>query len=104
MILIEQKEARNDNPRNWIDDMMTFLSSNRYPQGLDRAKRRQYRLRSIPYAIVDGILFWRDFNGALLRCIDTIQTKRIIKEFHGGPNGGQFLARTIATKIMRVGY
>ena len=60
MVLIEQQEERNDNPRNRMDDMMTFLLGNGCPQGLDRTKRRKYRLHSIPYAIVDGILFRRD--------------------------------------------
>ena len=28
----------------------------------------------------------------------------MIKEFHDGPNGGHFLARTTTMRIMRVGY
>ena len=87
-----------------MDDMKNFLLGNGYPQGLDRTKRRQYRLQSIPYVIVDGILFRKDFNGALLRCIDIDQVERMIKELHDGPNGGHFSARTTAMKIMRVGY
>ena len=71
MVLTEQQEEGNDvDPKSWIDDMKSFLSRNAYPQGLDRAKRRQYRLESIPYVIVGGILFRRDFNGTLLRCIE----------------------------------
>ena len=54
--------------------------------------------------MIDGILFRRDFNGALLRCVDTDQAKRMIKELHDGPNGGHFLARTTTMKIMRAGY
>ena len=46
MMLTEQKEARNDDPRNWIDDMKNFLLGNGYPQGLDRDKRRKFRLLS----------------------------------------------------------
>ena len=62
MILIEQQEARNDDLRNWMDDMRNFLLGNGYPQGLERTKRRQYRLQLIPYVIVDGILFGKYFN------------------------------------------
>ena len=46
----------------------------------------------------------KDFNGALLRCIDKEQAERMIKELHDGPNGGHFLARKTAMKIMRDGY
>lgn len=71
MIVTEQQEEGNVNgPRSWIDDMKSFLSGDGYPQGLDRAKRRQYRLQSIPYVVIDGILFRKDFNGTLLRCIE----------------------------------
>ena len=40
LVLIDQQEVGEQNPRIWIDDMMTFLLGNGYPQGLDRAKRR----------------------------------------------------------------
>ena len=87
-----------------MDDMKNFLLGNGYPQGLDRTKRRQYRLQSIPYVIVDGILFRKDFNGALLRCIDIDQAERMIKELHDGPDGGHFSARTTTMKIMTARY
>ena len=93
MILIEQQEVRNDDPRNWMDDMKKLLLGRRYPQGLDRTKRRQYRLQSIPYVIVDGILFRKDLNGALLRCIDIDQAERMIKELHDGSRWWSLLSK-----------
>ena len=71
---------------------------------MDRTKRRQFKLQSIPYALVDGILFRKYLNGVLLRCINSIQVDRMMKEFHDGPNGGHFSARTTFMKVMRVGY
>ena len=44
MVFTEQQEVRNENPRNWMNDMMTFFSRNGYHQGLGRDKRREYRL------------------------------------------------------------
>ena len=107
MVITEQQGEGNDNdavPKSWIDDMKCFLAGNGYPQGLDRTKRRQYRLQSIPYVVVDGLLFRKYFNGTLLRCIEEDQAERMIKELHDGPDGGHFLARTTAMKIMRAGY
>ena len=40
LVLIDQQEVRDVNPRSWIDDMINFLLGNRYSQGLDRDKRR----------------------------------------------------------------
>lgn len=84
--------------------MTTFLIERIYPQGLDRAKKRQFRLQSIPYVLVDEILFRKDSDGFLLRCIQTDQISRLLKEFHDGPAGGHFSARITVMKIMRVGY
>lgn len=46
----------------------------------------------------------KDFNGALLRCINTDQVDKMIKELHDGPDGGHSLVRTTAMKIMRARY
>ena len=74
-----------------------------YPEILERTKRRQFKLQSIPYALVDEILFRKDLNGSLLICIKIDQVDRMMKEFHG-PNGGHFSARAIEMKIMRASY
>ena len=75
-----------------------------YPEGLERTKRRKFRLQSIPYALVDGILFRKDLNGALLRCIKPDQVDRMMTEFHDDPDGAHFSTRTIVMKIMRSSY
>ena len=84
--------------------MKTFLARNGYPQGLDEVKRRQFRLKSISYAIIKKFLCRKDFNGALLRCIDTDQVERIVKELRDGLDGGHFSVRATGMKIMRDGY
>ena len=61
-------------------------------------------MQSIPYAIIYGVLFRKDFDWALLRCIDIDQVERIVKELHDDLNGGHFLVRTIIMKIMRDDY
>lgn len=98
------KSAGDENLNNWMHNMIAFFLGGGYPQELSRAKRRQFKLQSIPFFLVDGILFRKDFNGALLRCISTDQTGRMIKEFHDGLNGGHFLDRTKAFKVMRASY
>lgn len=61
-------------------------------------------MQSIPYVFIDGILFRKDFNGTLIRCIEEDQAERMVKELHDGLDGGHFLARTTTMKIMRVGH
>ena len=51
----------------------------------------------------DG-LGWRNPEGIILRCVDEIESKKLISEFHSGFCGGHYVARTTAHKILRVGY
>ena len=71
---------------------------------LEPRKRRALRLKSTPYLLIDNILFRRNLDGILLRCLDKDETKVILKELHFGPAGGHFGGETMAHKILRAGY
>ena len=45
------------------------------------------RLKSAAYHIVDGILFRKNYDGVLLRCLEKEDTKKVITELHDGPAG-----------------
>ena len=51
----------------------------------------------------DG-LGWRNLEGIILRCVDKIESKKLISEFHLGFCGGHYAVRTTAHKILRAGY
>ncbi|GLJ07070.1 hypothetical protein SUGI_0057080 [Cryptomeria japonica] len=91
-------------PTSWVQEMMNFLQTGECPKGLNNSKQRYYRLQDIPYIILDGIFFRKDFNGVFLTCIDSYQTDKILEEFHNGPAGGHFAPWTTTLKIMRGGY
>lgn len=74
------------------------------PEGLDKSKRKYYRLQAIPYAKIDGVLYKKDFNGVFLRCIYPDQSKRILEEFHDGLARDHFAPCTTTLKIMKAGY
>ena len=52
---------------------------------------------------IDG-LGWRNQDDLVLRCVDELESKRLMVEFHAGFCGGHFAARTTAHKILGVGY
>lgn len=88
----------------WNQQIIHYLQTGGCLEDLDRLKRRYFKLQAISYALVDGILFKKDYNNILLRCIEPDQIEIVLKEFHEGPARGHFAARTIALKIMRAGY
>eukprot|EP00253_Pinus_taeda_P025104 PITA_25104 len=51
----------------------------------------------------DG-LGWRNPEGIVLRCVDEIESKKLVSEFHSGFYGGHYAAKTTAHKILRAGY
>jgi hypothetical protein len=56
------------------------------------------------YVLIADILFRRNFDGILLRCVNENQAPTLIKEFHEGICGGHFSPTTTAHKIIRVGF
>ena len=61
-------------------------------------------LKSVAYQIIDGILFRKNYDGVLLRCLEKEDTKKVITELHDGPVGGPFFGDTTTHKILRVRY
>lgn len=104
LLIQNEKLLENEDKIDQLQDMAAFFIEGRCPHGLDRSKRRQFRLHANPYVLVDRVLFKKDSDGVLLRCIQIEQVSMLLKEFHDGPTGGHFLARVTLMKIMRAGY
>ena len=56
------------------------------------------------YCIGNKVLFWRDPNGILLRCVDEEEAKHIFNDLHKGVCGGHHHWKAIVFKILRAGY
>jgi transposase InsO family protein len=67
-------------------------------------KRRALRLKVSKYCIIRDGLGWTNPNGVILRCVDELESKRLMTEFHSGFCGGHFTEKTTAHKILRAGY
>ena len=81
------------------------LSSTRYlPEHWNSKQRRELRLKSASYQIIDGVLFRKNYDGVFLRCLEQEDASKLVKELHDGPVGGHFFRGTTAHKILRAGY
>ena len=80
--------------------MIHFLKTSQCPATLDREKGRYYHLQSVPFVLINDILYRKDYNVVLVSCIDSDQVVQILHEFHDGHFGGHFSPRTIAYKIL----
>lgn len=76
----------------------------KYPDSMTDNQKRTLKLQSSKYVIVNGDLYWKNRDGILLLCLDEHQEEKILQEMHSGVCGGHFSAKTIAHKILGVGY
>ncbi|XP_071708701.1 uncharacterized protein [Rutidosis leptorrhynchoides] len=87
---------------NWMSPIIENLRNNILPENKDDA--RLVRIRSPMYTIENGILYRKSYYGPLMRCVGPAEAEVIIEEVHSGSCALHSGYKTIASKIMRMGY
>jgi hypothetical protein len=67
-------------------------------------ERRELKTKSNQYVFIVNVLFRRNYDGMLLRCVDEKRDQELMQEFHGGICGGHFAPTTMAHKIIRAKF
>jgi hypothetical protein len=105
----------NDNPKfspdilrleqvEWYADIIFYLKNLTCPSHLVGHKKRDLRLKSFKYVLTKDGLGWRNPDGIILRCVDEVEAKKLVDEFHAGFCGGHYATKTTTHKILRAGY
>ena len=81
-----------------------FITQGFSPQTLDFNKRKDLRLKVVPYQFIDGMIFRINYDGIFLRCLKKEESDNILLELHSGPAWGHYSRNTIAHNILRVVY
>jgi hypothetical protein len=89
---------------SWYDDVSYFLHPDTYPEYLKPRERRELRLKSARYRLINSILFHLNYDGVLLICLENEDVERVVRELHEGPIGGHFVGETTNHNILREGY
>ena len=87
-------------PDSWYRDLVHYLQTGSLPEHWNSKKRRALRLKSASYQIIEGILFKKNYDRVLLRCLEKEDAKKVMTELHDGPAGGHFLGDTTTHKIL----
>eukprot|EP00253_Pinus_taeda_P029469 PITA_29469 len=66
----------------WYTDICFVLLTLCAPPGLSRSKKIFLRMKSSNFCVIDGALFWKNYEGVLLKCLTINETNSIMKEFH----------------------
>jgi hypothetical protein len=88
----------------WYDDIKFCLIHGSTPHDLDPTKRRELRLKSTYFQLINGNLFRQNFDGVLIRCLEKDEAKKVLLELYAGEAGGHFGGDTTAHKVLRAGY
>ena len=93
-----------DPTSSWYIDICTYIETGSAPDHLYPNKKRAVRLKSAPYQLVNNVLFRKNADGVLLRCLEKEEFDLVLTQLHDGPAGGHFGGDTTAHKILRAGY
>jgi hypothetical protein len=89
---------------DWYTYIIFYLENLTCPSHVVGHKKMDLRLKSSKHVLTRDGLGWKNPNGIILRCVDNIESKKLMDEFHGGFFGGHFAAKTTTHKILRAGY
>ncbi|VFQ98142.1 unnamed protein product [Cuscuta campestris] len=86
----------------WMDDLVRYYMTGQFPEDEDRI--RKIKLRAPRFQMLDGRLYKRAFGGPLLRCLTRAEAERVIAEVHEGVCAAHQMSRTLAQRIILLGY
>ncbi|XP_071695302.1 uncharacterized protein [Rutidosis leptorrhynchoides] len=94
--------AVEEEEQSWMTPIIEFLTKGTLP--IDSSEARKIKIKAPMYLSDKGILYRKSFLGPHLRCLNPTQVESIIQEVHEGMCALHSEHKTVASKIMRLGY
>lgn len=95
-------EVQDDKP--WYYDIKRYIKKKEYPEGASNADKKTLRRLSAKFFLNGEVLYKRNYDSVLLRCVDRHEADKIVEEIHEGSFGTHSSGHTMAKKILREGY
>jgi hypothetical protein len=87
----------------WHKDIIYFLQKLQPPDGLDKKKVRDLKMKTIKYCLIHHILYWKDPLVVILRCLDPQEAQKAMTDFHDNLCWVHHFCRTTTYNILGVG-
>ncbi|XP_071728143.1 uncharacterized protein [Rutidosis leptorrhynchoides] len=94
--------AIEEEEQSWMTPIVEFLNKGTLP--IDSMEARKIKMKAPMYLLDKGILYRKSFLGPHLRCLNPTQAESIIREVHEGMCALHSGHKTVASKIMWLGY
>ncbi|KAL0434404.1 UNVERIFIED_CONTAM: Polyprotein P3 [Sesamum latifolium] len=89
-------------PSTWMTPIIRFLTEGLLPK--DSKEAGKIKLRSARFVMIDRSLYKRGFSSPLLKCLNNDKAEYVLREVHEGSCGNHSGARSLARKVLRLGY
>ena len=93
------EEVKDDKP--WYFDIKNFLQNQVYPPGASVNVRKNFRRLSGSFYLSGEVLYKRNFDMVLLRCVDRHEADLLMTEVHKGSFGTYSNGHAMAKKMFR---
>lgn len=101
---IQLSEVSLNDSQSKYANLKFFLKNGHAPLYLNYTAKRALRLKENQYQLINDVLFRKNYDSILLRCLEKTEAENLLQELHDGLAGGHFEGNTIARKILHVGY
>ena len=88
----------------WYFDIKRYLQSREYPESATENDKRMLRRLASGFVLNGDVLYKRNHDMVLLRCVDANEAESILQEVHEGTFGTHMNGHSMARKILRAGY
>jgi hypothetical protein len=82
----------------WYTDISFYLKNLTCPSHLVGHKKRSLRFKSSKYVLTRDGLGWNNLDVVILRCVDDVESKKLMDEFHGSFVVDILLLKILPTK------
>ena len=96
------EEERDGKP--WYFDIKRYIESKKYPPEASDNDKRTLRRLAVGFFISGSILYKRNHDMVLLRCVNAKEAESMLGEVHEGSFGTHANRHAMARKILRAGY
>jgi hypothetical protein len=88
----------------WFYDIKRYLAKQEYPKNASSIDKKTMRRLAAQFFLNGEVLYKRNHDMVLLRCVDKRETDLLITEIHEGSFGTHANGHAMAKKILRAGY
>lgn len=96
-----ERAPPNLHDNSWYEEVHHYIKHDTLPSHISMWHKRELHLKSLSYQLVQGVLYRKNNNKILLRCLEAQDSERVLHDMQDGIVGGHFIGNTIAHRVMR---